>query len=341
MRTIKTFKLMGILLLFTTLALLGLNTGGSAPAIAGEKLAFAPGVVITTAVEKGDAAGNDYEFILTIKRLDSTGFTYDWTMSAPKNWKGKRVIRPSDLENAHMLNDFYYNSSIRSLSSDYSSVVWPRAVFARIKKGEPVTMKIMELSKPVTRTLQSTGSKTFSVIVNEEARNLPVITCRSQDGATYTILDDEAFPLGLGSKSPKGGWGAQVVSIRTQVAAKSEKDILAETGRLTAYGIHFHTDSAELRQESEPVFREIFAFLREHPKEHLVIEGHTDAVGTDEHNIYLSKQRAESVKRKLTEGGVDPARLSIEAYGESRPVSDNNTVGGRALNRRVVFVVKR
>lgn len=166
------------------------------------------------------------------------------------------------------------------------------------------------------------------MVVDGELRNLPAITCRSKDGAsTYTILDDEAFPLGLGSKS---SWGGQVVSIQTpQAGGKTEKDILAATGRLTTYGVHFHTDSAEFRTESEPVFREALAFLGEHPKERLVIEGHTDSVGSDEHNVGLSKRRAESVKKRLTDGGVDPARLFTEGYGESKPVGDKNTAGPR------------
>jgi outer membrane protein OmpA-like peptidoglycan-associated protein len=72
----------------------------------------------------------------------------------------------------------------------------------------------------------------------------------------------------------------------------------------------------------------------------LIIEGHTDSSGTTEHNQVLSQQRAESVKLYLVSAGVSPSRLSVEGYGESKPVASNTTATGMAQNRRVELVKK-
>lgn len=69
----------------------------------------------------------------------------------------------------------------------------------------------------------------------------------------------------------------------------------------------------------------------------LVLEGHTDSTGTDAYNQNLSDRRAKAVKAKIVEDyGINPSRITTVGYGESRPVADNATVEGRALNRRVV-----
>ena len=63
--------------------------------------------------------------------------------------------------------------------------------------------------------------------------------------------------------------------------------------------------------------------------------GHTDNIGSDESNLKLSKQRAESVAKYLMSKGISPARVSVEGYGSSSPVASNDTEEGRTKNRRV------
>lgn len=75
--------------------------------------------------------------------------------------------------------------------------------------------------------------------------------------------------------------------------------------------------------------------LGEFAKSRVEVAGHTDGVGPDEYNQRLSEQRAESVKVFLVERGVPAERISVVGYGESQPRSNNDTVEGRRLNRRV------
>ena len=82
---------------------------------------------------------------------------------------------------------------------------------------------------------------------------------------------------------------------------------------------------------------EIKTLLDNNPDGNLIIEGHTSSDGQSESNLLLSKMRAAAVKDFLVKLGVNPDRLKTEGYGEERPISDNETLEGRALNRRVQF----
>jgi outer membrane protein OmpA-like peptidoglycan-associated protein len=72
----------------------------------------------------------------------------------------------------------------------------------------------------------------------------------------------------------------------------------------------------------------------------IVVEGHTDSVGSPELNQQLSLQRATAVRDALVAQGVAPDRISVQGYGPARPIADNSTPAGRANNRRVEIVVQ-
>lgn len=72
----------------------------------------------------------------------------------------------------------------------------------------------------------------------------------------------------------------------------------------------------------------------------IVVEGHTDAVGSEDENLVLSRLRAETVRGVLAAGGVDPSRVAVVGMGESAPIADNGTTEGRSRNRRVEIVVR-
>ena len=80
-------------------------------------------------------------------------------------------------------------------------------------------------------------------------------------------------------------------------------------------------------------------FLATHPDRSVVIEGHTDSVGSNDFNLGLSQRRAESVRSYLLRQGVDPSRVTTQGMGESVPVASNDTAGGRQQNRRVEIIV--
>jgi adhesin transport system outer membrane protein len=99
--------------------------------------------------------------------------------------------------------------------------------------------------------------------------------------------------------------------------------------------ITFDPLSNKVAKKSKLKIEQFARFLEENPLYNAVIVGHTDNVGTEEENIKLSKERAESVKKALISYGVEPARLTTVGMGESKPIADNSTPEGRAKNRRI------
>ena len=99
--------------------------------------------------------------------------------------------------------------------------------------------------------------------------------------------------------------------------------------------IGFVVGTAQLTKESQPTLEEIARTLAARPNLVLHIEGHTDDVGTAAYNLVLSQRRADSVRVALLKFKVNPAQLSAEGFGATRPIAPNTTPDGRAKNRRV------
>lgn len=102
-------------------------------------------------------------------------------------------------------------------------------------------------------------------------------------------------------------------------------------------GIYFDNDKDTIKPISRKVLDKAVAVLQEFPETLWMIEGHTDSNGARDHNMDLSKRRAESVKNYLVEHGVDAGRLTTAGYGPDQPIADNKTSRGRAQNRRIEF----
>jgi outer membrane protein OmpA-like peptidoglycan-associated protein len=182
----------------------------------------------------------------------------------------------------------------------------------------------------------------FSVLVNGDESQLPTIHARGKLGrlaAEVYILDDPANPVVLDFILDHGRFlDLKLVKISYPVERKIEKD-LKEKGRTDVYGIYFDFASDHLRPESTPVLQDIAEVLRNNSDWKLSVGGHTDNIGGDAYNLDLSNRRAAAVKRALVEQyQIAADRLHPVGYGASRPKATNDTVEGRALNRRVELV---
>ena len=142
----------------------------------------------------------------------------------------------------------------------------------------------------------------------------------------------------------KGGEEQDQATYLTSIrVAESETDVmydaLAAKGRWVTQGILFATGKADVKPESRPVLKEIASTLKEHADLKILIEGHTDNVGSAASNLALSDARAAAVKAVLaSEYGADGARITTKGFGDTKPSAPNATAAGRAQNRRVEVV---
>lgn len=102
----------------------------------------------------------------------------------------------------------------------------------------------------------------------------------------------------------------------------------------------FAVDSSTLSGGARGTLDQVASVLLEHPKTALVVQGHTDSTGTEEHNQALSERRAEAVRGYLLGRGVDATRMTAMGMGESYPLASNEDEWGQRQNRRVDLLIK-
>jgi len=108
---------------------------------------------------------------------------------------------------------------------------------------------------------------------------------------------------------------------------------------LTIGDVLFATGKADLSSEAARSVDKLADFLQKYPKRNVLIEGHTDSVGSDEFNLTLSQKRADSVKEALTSKAIPEERITTKGYGKKYPVASNDTAAGKQQNRRVEVII--
>lgn len=109
---------------------------------------------------------------------------------------------------------------------------------------------------------------------------------------------------------------------------------------LRMIGLSFDLGSADLKPEHEALLNNLRVAINEFPESSVVVEGHTDAFGSDTTNLALSQRRADSVQEYLLQNTpISPGNLTALGYGEARPVATNETEEGRRRNRRIDVVI--
>lgn len=144
-----------------------------------------------------------------------------------------------------------------------------------------------------------------------------------------------------------GAAGLYIGNYMDKQAAEIKQDIagarverVGEGIRITFdSGILFDVNKAELKPISKENISKLAAILQKYPDTNILLEGHTDATGTDEHNLQLSRSRSQAVANFLASLQVSATRFTIMGYGEAQPIADNESEVGRAQNRRVEIAI--
>ncbi len=149
---------------------------------------------------------------------------------------------------------------------------------------------------------------------------------------TWTAPNQEgSVPMTVTVEDGRGGRATSTVNV--QVVRPAQKTYTFED-------VHFDFDRYNLKPEAITVLDEAITTLRDNADLRVMIEGHTDFIGTSEYNLALGERRASAVREYLVNRGIAASRIETVSYGEERPIADNNTADGRALNRRAALVVR-
>jgi outer membrane protein OmpA-like peptidoglycan-associated protein len=198
----------------------------------------------------------------------------------------------------------------------------------KTKTGEPPTQAKVEI--------QYTESKQKEeVAVNsDDGTYAAIVQVSKNENVTLSIEgDDIAFNSRVIAKKDDPAPVVTKLNMETREAKANEAFVIND--------IYYTTNSADIEERSKIILDAFAAYLIKHPTMVIEISGHTDSRGDDNANKALSAERAFEVMKYLVDHGVEGKRLSYQGYGESKPVGDNNTDEGRAMNRRTEFVIKK
>jgi outer membrane protein OmpA-like peptidoglycan-associated protein len=346
------------------------------PGALAQQVPVCPGLTIVTAIDRPEGDYESIKTVVEaddreIKLAYSAQVLTEH--GSLRNWNIKRTMLREDLGTA-TLYLHYFNSRGPITIPGSTAIGVSTAVLRSLKRTGAAELGIVAAGNsgyPADRgatpsvydyeetwKLRRVGLATVPVrvTVNDTVVGLPAIQAQGSylgDKVDFLFLDDEENPLALQYRFATGGGTEagqlRVVKISYRCASPSASPsaeriarlerALREQRRAVVYDLYFDFNRDVIRDESEPTLREIAEVLRRNPDWKLSIEGHTDNVASDRYNLELSARRAAAVKTALgARFGIPASRLTTAGFGESRPQDRNNTVEGRARNRRVELV---
>ncbi|SEW14757.1 OmpA family protein [Chitinophaga sp. YR573] len=187
-----------------------------------------------------------------------------------------------------------------------------------------------QIVKNFENAILKTGGK--KVYYNKDA-GIATFFTKSSGKDVWVVLQDMAgqnlgnFELNI----------LEIEGMQQDINASDLLDAINKNGSIALY-INFETGKSDIKPESQKIIGQVAEMLKSDPSMKISVEGHTDNAGTPAANKTLSENRAKSVMNALITEGIDKTRLSSKGWGQTKPLSDNNTEEGKAKNRRVEIV---
>jgi outer membrane protein OmpA-like peptidoglycan-associated protein len=340
------------------------------PVLAGERrdLPLVAGMHIVLAVNNHtapaeDARGilhGDYEMVVAISDVTPDAVTQTAYMDGTdargvhRRLAIPRIVTTTDLETSRVQVLGFHSDDPPKVNGTTSLGPSRDVIRSLVTSGETAYSFLNFVSQGlISGTLRTDEAPiTFPVLLNGHRVELEGIRARGHMALggisrpfETVVLDHPQFPLSLRiAYGPRGGafpfepeFQREIVRIDLPGdTPSSTAAALAKTCRVEVPGIYFDFNRATLKPESKRGLDGMAALLRQFEARPFVIEGHTDNIGSEAYNEDLSARRADAVRSALVrEHGIASARLSASGFGERRPIETNDTLSGRARNRRV------
>ncbi len=242
-------------------------------------------------------------------------------------------------------------ATVLSVAAFVGIVLFGLLVFNRLSRMEAQLTRIAEDTKTaVQKSEEASRESSAARLRASQAEENALKASQARKQAELEKMRAEA--TAQTAESELASLRQEAEEIRRQQAAELDRlekalSRIVETRR-TALGlvmslggesIKFDFDKAELKPENRELLSRIAGILLTSSDYRIDVYGHTDDIGTDEYNLALSQRRAQAVRDYLVEAGVDPAIISTEGFGKSRPRVQGNDPEARAKNRRVEIAV--
>ena len=346
---------------------------GPADKVDPAKIPIKPGMHMVNAWRRFNG---DVEGIFTIDSVEknkvafshaSTGFPDNKSTEGTKTNTSRTLCR-NDLDAAKIFMT-EHEADFPNIFPGTTAITMPLQLFQQVKSTGKIHWEYREYYRmgspgrfvpfPFQGDLARVESQDvpFSVILNDEPVQVPTIHLKgvvnfsgapkikklmtaaeseNQETEVY-VTDNPENPICLLYKQ---GTVFQVKIVKITVPIQKPfpllEEQLAKQKKAIIYGIYFDFDKDTIKPESEPVLKEIVKAMTDNPDWKLRVDGHTDNIGGEAHNLDLSKRRAASVKSALVERyHISADRLTTNGFGASSPIDRNDTLEGRARNRRV------
>ncbi len=318
-----------------------------------------PLVVGLTTIRSVAETQGDYESIRSTIAVSSAGYSFGYRAEVPDGPGGKtreikvvRTVPMADHLHARVMRNRFNEGDAEVFAGTTPGV--SADIVNELRNTGHATMTLLDVreifglvsehSLKGTVTRIGAGAEDFSLIVNGQRVTLRVLHAKGRladerggHDIEFHVLDDPDNPLMLSSIGPS--FTTRITRIEYPQAAANAASIeskLAANQPADVYGIYFAFGSDRLRPESDRVLQEVADLLKKHVDWKLQVDGHTDNIGGDVANLDLSRRRAAAVKAALVQRYAIPAaRLTPGGFGAGRPKERNDTIEGRALNRRV------
>ena len=183
---------------------------------------------------------------------------------------------------------------------------------------------------------QIANEKILTAEANEQVadgtaqRQQVLLKARERDVQRNTDLTSEAVRQANASEMRADSLETELAGLKLQ---KTERGLV-----LTLGDVLFDTGGATLQPGAYGALDRLATVLKEQSDRKVLIEGHTDNVGSDQNNLGLSERRAQSVLASLTQRGVDRNQITALGKGENFPIASNDSAAGRQSNRRVELI---
>jgi len=335
-----------------------------------------PGLTFVLAAHNAEPAGErsptvrrniatgDYDLVVSVTGVTDRGIDETTVIDAfdenhkPLQLTIRRRVLPADLATSRLQVLGFHTDDPNEIPG--STSLGPSVAVTRdLRTNGRAEYSVMNFLKHATSvgTLTRVGTTTvpFSVLINGRRTTLQAIPVTGL--LKYTdkvrpweqlIYDDPKHPLTLRFSYGAVGAGAGFTPeftreiVKIDFPAADDRTIETELTtecRAEVPGIYFDFDRATLKPQSSRALTTIAELLKRQPSWRVSIEGHTDNSGSETYNQDLSTRRADAVRTTLVRDfAVDQGRLTSAGFGETRPVETNDTIAGRARNRRVELV---